>query len=783
MNTLIETTQTSTIGQYDQMGIKNEDMGHIMKMLSRQYARPKDAVIRELWANGHDARMEAGSDRPVEITLPTRNHPELIVRDYGTGMSYNKLVENYCSYGSSDKRLTRKHNDEDAQQRSENSIGRLGIGSKSPIAVADQFSLTSIHQGHKYLVHIAIHDDGPQQKVIDAGETTEPDGVRVQVPAVVTEVSQWVSAARRVLFGINKEDVKLTQELEKLTNYVDYLNQGTNPDDAVLMLNNAWINSHRGNEPLVRMGQIIYEMSPEMSKNLCLEANHIIQAGTKALDTTPSRESLEDTKENRAALELIVTQWRNERWKALEKALDTADNNMTQWAAVKEFTRSDSYLMYRVTKSPKLMEKEDDSAKTKITSVTLDSAKRATMNESRYLMPGKTLAAHNANPEWAFIVEPVDDKAMGKVRTWLRCIGSKELGVKNLLLWGNSDIEDHVARVENLRHVVPMDKILKDVKAYEAEKRKENARRKEQEPVTFKALSLLPFGSEAFTKEAELLAPKAQKCTAVVLVKANERSDAQNWRYQNERTNVAIDRSVKFDFNKSNKNTWVYLSYNEVEPKKCNDLETVERALCIQQADRAKLIRRNWISDSKKNHLFLMKERNTVEHVAQSLGIDIAKVFTWDEFVDQQTEKSQQQAEVEHKELKKKHLELIQEDYRHVLGEIEAKHPQKAVRNAIIERSMISASQWSMLQSLLQDELTDTPDDLAEHLTALTKAPAEDVKNLRRSVKHGAGAKTSQLQQQWPLTMELVQAVAHSSTVPTTVFNLVMATDAANHRK
>jgi len=85
------------------------------------------APIRELIANAYDASKEN-----MLVTLPTALMPIFSVRDYGPGLSHEDALVLYTTYFESTK-----NNDN-------NSIGGFGLGSKSPFAYVDQFTVDSV---------------------------------------------------------------------------------------------------------------------------------------------------------------------------------------------------------------------------------------------------------------------------------------------------------------------------------------------------------------------------------------------------------------------------------------------------------------------------------------------------------------------------------------------------------------------------------------------------------------------------------------------------------------
>ena len=72
--------------------------------------------------------------------------PTLFIRDFGPGLSRNDVFSVFTQYGASTKR-----NDD-------NSVGMLGIGSKSGFSYADSFTITSWNGGTKS-IYVAVLDE------------------------------------------------------------------------------------------------------------------------------------------------------------------------------------------------------------------------------------------------------------------------------------------------------------------------------------------------------------------------------------------------------------------------------------------------------------------------------------------------------------------------------------------------------------------------------------------------------------------------------------------------
>ena len=149
-----------------------EQTPHFFKILSSSLYEDKvKAVLRELSANALDAHTDAGKqDVPIQISLPNDLSPELVVSDFGKGMSLDTLEHIYTSYGAS----TKTH--------SNDAIGGFGMGSKSPFALTQSFTVESTHEG--ITTHVACYlDEGmPKFSVFSSTHTGNDSGTTVRVP-------------------------------------------------------------------------------------------------------------------------------------------------------------------------------------------------------------------------------------------------------------------------------------------------------------------------------------------------------------------------------------------------------------------------------------------------------------------------------------------------------------------------------------------------------------------------------------------------------------------------
>lgn len=134
------------------------------------YANKIRAIVRELSTNALDSHIAANcADKPFDVNLPNMMAPWFSVRDYGVGLSHDEVVNIYTSYFTSTK------------AESDDFVGALGLGSKSPFSYTDNFTVTAIKDGRMGLYTAYIDETGvPAIALMSESETDEPNGVEVK---------------------------------------------------------------------------------------------------------------------------------------------------------------------------------------------------------------------------------------------------------------------------------------------------------------------------------------------------------------------------------------------------------------------------------------------------------------------------------------------------------------------------------------------------------------------------------------------------------------------------
>ena len=150
-----------------------QDQGMLFDILrSKMYSNPILAICREISSNARDAHREAGKpELPIEIHLPLGLEPYYSIKDYGPGISPDRMINIFIKYTASTKR-------EDNMQ-----TGGFGLGAKTPFSYSDQFQVTTINDGIKYSYLCSI-DDTKVGKLgcLDKRATDERNSTEISIP-------------------------------------------------------------------------------------------------------------------------------------------------------------------------------------------------------------------------------------------------------------------------------------------------------------------------------------------------------------------------------------------------------------------------------------------------------------------------------------------------------------------------------------------------------------------------------------------------------------------------
>lgn len=157
-------------------------------LASGLYANKVRSIIRELSCNARDSHVASGNTDPWEIHLPTAYEPYFSVKDHGVGLSHDEVISVYTTFFESTK------------TDSDDYVGCLGLGSKSPFSYTDNFTITAIKDGALNVYSAFIDDTGlPAVAHLGSDTTDQRNGVEVRFAVKTNDFNLFTSEAQHAL--------------------------------------------------------------------------------------------------------------------------------------------------------------------------------------------------------------------------------------------------------------------------------------------------------------------------------------------------------------------------------------------------------------------------------------------------------------------------------------------------------------------------------------------------------------------------------------------------------
>lgn len=217
--------------------IDKDNLGVVFGILrSKIYSDIIGSVVREISSNSRDAHIEIGNKNPIEIEICdgafNTGSKTIIFRDFGPGISPNRMENIFVKYAASTKR------------RDNNQTGGFGLGAKSPFAYTDQFNIVTINNGIKY-VYTAGLDESEKGKIILISENkiNKKSGTEIHIPikndedkqSFIKEIKKYIYfwSIKPKIMGFNFELSELDFNIEKENNKYSIISvNGYNPFES-----------------------------------------------------------------------------------------------------------------------------------------------------------------------------------------------------------------------------------------------------------------------------------------------------------------------------------------------------------------------------------------------------------------------------------------------------------------------------------------------------------------------------------------------------------------------
>lgn len=248
-------------------------------LIDRLYSDKIGAVCRELMTNAYDAHIANGNpDIPFEVRLPNSYDNFFAVRDFGCSMTHDRVMGLYSTVFESTK-----DNDNTA-------VGQLGLGSKSPFAYSDTFTVTCWLDGEKRIYTAYIGEDSiPRIDLMLREASDEPQGVEVRIPTTRQDEGDFMDRVKELAYGFDVLPLikGRTMTLERA---------------PVTFEGPGWRlyrrDGYNSKSIRVRQGCVIYPLSMHAVKGLTDEASGlasmpiVVDFPIGQIDFTPSREEI-----------------------------------------------------------------------------------------------------------------------------------------------------------------------------------------------------------------------------------------------------------------------------------------------------------------------------------------------------------------------------------------------------------------------------------------------------------------------------------------------------------
>ena len=322
-------TMTTNIGEHVAHNFGIGDASAIIGILrDKIYSHPIRTLTQEYISNGRDSNREAGlPDHSMDITIPNALHPIFKVRDYGVGISPDRIANVFVLYGASTKRANNVQ------------TGGFGIGAKSAWSYTDSFNVITYVDGVKrfYVAHVGTSNSG-RLDLLETSPTTEPNGTEIQIGVKIKDCQEFKDAVYRAIYFWNvkpniKGDLNTPPSPELITVSDTIFSMQKNLIPSFIGIPYQYYGS---NAILINDG-IPYEISPSILekcptlKNLLklFKSTMLVYVPTGTVETGANRETLAESPCTVNALELLAAEQRTVFASWVKVQFDAIKDNKT----------------------------------------------------------------------------------------------------------------------------------------------------------------------------------------------------------------------------------------------------------------------------------------------------------------------------------------------------------------------------------------------------------------------------------------------------------------------
>ena len=322
-------------GQIEQgsFGIKQSPKAFQI-LSSGLYSNKPMAIVRELSANAADAHVLNGNKKvPFEIKLPNRLDNQFYIKDFGPGLSHEEVMKLYTTYFESTK------------SESNDFIGGLGLGSKSPFSYTDSFTVEARQKGMKRTYSAFVAESGIPQ-IVQLGiseKTNEPDGLTIGFPVSPGDYAAFAKEAQRILPWFEPAPTVLGASITPLPEPLRVA-KGVSVYSTIPVWNEGGYYNNSADSTYVRMGNVIYPLSwadagLEEDTEMMSILNHgrncyVFDIPIGDVEVAASREGLQYDRSTKANLKKVALTFMNTIGGVIEADIQSILKQATPFEAV-----------------------------------------------------------------------------------------------------------------------------------------------------------------------------------------------------------------------------------------------------------------------------------------------------------------------------------------------------------------------------------------------------------------------------------------------------------------
>lgn len=314
----ISVTSTLEPKKKVKLAVDHKNSRQLMTMLSAIYSDEEAAIIREYITNALDSHIEAGQTKPIEITSPGRLSPFFVIQDFGVGLSMDDLCNVYALYGASTKRET------------QDQAGSLGIGAKSALAYAGQFTVSSIKDGEKVVAIISLdEDEAGVMDILSVTETDEHNGVTITIP--VNNNHNQFNGKLHKMHSFLEPGLMLVDGVDATREHITEINE----------VFSFYGDQYSGD--IIMMGNVAYPLDRNVYGRIHRSFSVIVRVQMGEVLFTPSREELNYTPRTRQTLDKYKASFNDNLLDYMQKVINDQPTKRDAYNKQYEFHRRLDY--------------------------------------------------------------------------------------------------------------------------------------------------------------------------------------------------------------------------------------------------------------------------------------------------------------------------------------------------------------------------------------------------------------------------------------------------------